>query len=39
MCRVQGEHRVAFGPNNKSSKNAMVLHSGASSKIKMIKET
>ena len=32
MCRVQGEHRVAFGSNNKSSENAIILHANAPSK-------
>ena len=32
MCGVQGEHRVAFGPNNKSFNNAIMSHAAASSK-------
>ena len=32
MCGVQGEHRVAFGPNNKSSDNASISRAKAPSK-------
>ena len=36
MCGVQGEHHMAFGPNNKSSNNAIMSHADAPSKIQQV---